>query len=69
MKEVKGFHCEWNMGSPGGWEYQRIAQLLGKKGWDMILENMAVDVDVDFDHPQINAVPGFGRMIVIAEKE
>ena len=32
METVKGCHGEFNMGSPGGWEYQRIAQLLGKMG-------------------------------------
>jgi len=31
METVKGCHGEFNMGSPGGWEYQRIAQLLEKK--------------------------------------
>jgi len=68
MKTVKGFHGEWNMGSPGGWEYQRIAQILGKAAWDLILENVEVDVDVDFDHPRINAVPGFARMLLRAHK-
>ena len=68
MKTVKGYHGEWNMGSPGGWEYQRIAQLLGKMAWDFILENTEVGVDIDFDHPQINAVPGFARMILRAHE-
>ena len=27
MQEVKGYHGEWTMGSPGGWEYQPIAIL------------------------------------------
>ena len=56
------------MGSPGGWEYQRIAQLLGKMAWDLILENTEVGVDIDFDHPQINGVPGFARMILRAHE-
>ncbi len=68
MRAVKGYHGEWNMGSPGGWEYQRIAQLLGKMGWDLILKNVDVGVDVDFDQPQINAVPGFARMILQAHE-
>ncbi len=68
MRTVKGYHGEWNMGSPGGWEYQRIAQLLGKMAWDLILENTEVGVDIDFDHPQINAVPGFARMILRAHE-
>lgn len=44
------------MGSPGG-EYQRIAQLLGKMAWDLILKSVDIGVDIDFEHPQINAVP------------
>jgi len=65
-KEFLGFHSEWNMGSPGGWEYQRIAQLLGKTAWGLIQETHEVGVDIDFDDPQINAVPGFARMLVRA---
>jgi hypothetical protein len=68
MNTVKGYHGEWNMGSPGGWEYQRIAQLLGKKAWNLILQNVDVGVEIDFEHPQINAVPGFARMILRAHK-
>jgi hypothetical protein len=52
------------MGSPGGWEYQRIAQLLGKMAWDLISENVEIGVDVDFEFPQISAVPGFARMML-----
>jgi hypothetical protein len=56
------------MGSPGGWEYQRIAQLLGKMAWDLVLENVEVGVEIDFEHPQINAVPGFARMLLRAHE-
>jgi hypothetical protein len=56
------------MGSPGGWDYQRIAQILGKMAWELVQENVDVNVDIDFDHPQINAVPGFARMILRAHK-
>jgi hypothetical protein len=68
MKTVKGYHGEWNMGSPGGWDYQRIAQMLGKMAWDLIELNAEVGVDVDFEHPVINAVPGFARMLLRAHK-
>jgi hypothetical protein len=68
MKQVKGYHGEWNMGSPGGWDYQRIAQILGKMAWNLILENVEVGVDLDYEDPQINAVPGFARMILRAHK-
>ena len=68
MKKIKGYHGEWNMGSPGGWDYQGTAQLLGKMAWDLILENIDVGVDLDFGHPQINAVPGFARMMLRAHR-
>ena len=56
------------MGSPGGWEYQRIAQMLGKMAWELVQQNVEVGVEVDFEHPQINAVPGFARMLLRAHK-
>jgi hypothetical protein len=62
MNTFTGYHGEWNMGSPGGWEYQRICQVLGKEAWHMIRGSVELDLDVDFDHPQINAVPGFAEM-------
>jgi len=68
MKTVNGYHGEWNMGSPGGWDYQRIAQILGKMAWDRVMENVEVGVDLDFEDPRINAVPGFVRMILRAHK-
>ena len=68
MRQVKGYHGEWNMGSPGGWDYQRIAQILGKMAWNLILENVEVEVDLDYEDPQINAVPGFARMILRAHQ-
>ena len=69
MKTVKGYHGEFNMGSPGGWEYQRIAQLLGKMAWNLITQSVEVGVDIDLDHPQINAVPGFARMLLRAHEK
>jgi len=68
MELVKGFHGEWNMGSPGGWEYQRMAQILGNLAWNWILDNVEVGVDIDFEHLQINAMPGFTRMVLKAHE-
>ena len=68
MRAVQGCHGEWNMGSPGGWEYQRLAQVLGKTAWDLISQCVETAVDIDFDHPGINAVPGFARMLLRAHE-
>ena len=69
MQIVKGYHGEWNMGSPGGWEYQRIAQILGKMAWDLISDTVEVGIEIDFENPQINAVPGFARMLLRAHEK
>ena len=69
MNKVRGYHGEWNMGSPGGWEYQGTAQILGKMAWDLILETIEVGIDLNFEHLQINAVPGFARMLLRAHEK
>lgn len=68
METVKGYHGEWNMGSPGGWDYQRIAQDLGKTAWNLILDTVDPGVEIDFEHPQINPIPGFSRMLMRAHE-
>ena len=68
METFTGYHGEWNMGSPGGWDYQRIAQVLGKRAWKRVLNTVNPGVEIDFDHPLINAVPGFSSMILRAHE-
>ncbi len=68
METFKGYHGEWNMGSPGGWDYQRIAQVLGKRAWERIRSTVDPGVEIDFDHPLINAIPGFTSMILRAHE-
>jgi hypothetical protein len=31
-----GYHSEWNLGSPGGWDYQRMTQEIAKVVWHQI---------------------------------
>jgi hypothetical protein len=69
MKTVKGYHGEWNMGSPGGWDYQRIAQILGKQAWKRLKETIDPGVEIDFEHPQINPIPGFTAMLLRAHEK
>lgn len=68
MATFQGYHGEWNMGSPGGWDYQRIAQVLGKNAWQKIVSTLDPEVEIDFDHPSINAVPGFTSMMLRAHE-
>lgn len=69
QKEFLGFHSEWNMGSPGGWDYQRMAQEIGKTAWKRIKEKAHIEVELDFDDPILNPVPNFARMLLRAHEQ
>ena len=66
MRDFLGFHSEWNLGSPGGWEYQRITQELGTLFWKRILEHVPIDLPLSFDHPLFNPVEGFSKLLLRA---
>ena len=61
-----GYHSEWNLGSPGGWDYQRITQIIGKAVWLRLNEIRPIGVHLDFDHPLLFPVEGFVGMLVEA---
>ncbi|MFC1699704.1 hypothetical protein ACFL1I_07105 [Candidatus Omnitrophota bacterium] len=58
-----GYHSEWNLGSPGGWVYQRLAQEVGSLGWSKIKKQAKLDLDLDFDHPILDPVPNFAKLL------
>jgi hypothetical protein len=64
VKNFLGYHSEWNLGSPGGWDYQRITQIIGKAVWLKLNEIGSIPVAVDFDHPLLFPVDGFVEMLV-----
>jgi hypothetical protein len=66
LKEFVGYHSEWNLGSPGGWDYQRITQIIGKAVWVKLNEIRPMKVDLDFDHPWLFPVDGFVEMLIQA---
>ena len=68
VKEFAGYHSEWNLGSPGGWDYQRITQIIGKKVWERIGESRPWGIDLDFDHPMLFPVNGFVDMLLDAHR-
>lgn len=68
MKEFWGYHSEWNLGSPGGWDYQRITQIIGKAVWSRLNAIRPIDVELDFDHPLLFPVEGFVKMLVDAHR-
>jgi len=63
-----GYHSEWNLGSPGGWDYQRITQIIGKAVWDRIVRINDPGVFLDFDHPALYPVYSFVEMLVAAHR-
>ncbi|MBL7081775.1 MAG: hypothetical protein ISS44_04340, partial [Candidatus Omnitrophica bacterium] len=65
---VLGYHSEWNMGSPGGWDYQRMAQEIGKFSWQRIKEQSNIDIELDFDHQILNPVPAFAKILLSAHQ-
>jgi hypothetical protein len=69
LKDFFGYHSEWNLGSPGGWDYQRITQIIGKAVWLRLNEIRPIGVDLDFDHPLLFPVYGFVEMLVQAHRD
>jgi hypothetical protein len=64
VESFLGFHSEWNLGSPGGWDYQRVTQEIGKAVWERIEGLQPTGVALDFDHPMLYPVVGFAQMLV-----
>ncbi|MEN8210871.1 MAG: hypothetical protein ABFR31_04070 [Thermodesulfobacteriota bacterium] len=59
-----GYHSEWNLGSPGGWDYQRITQEIGKAVWDKLLTYKDPEIKLDFTHPLLLPVNGLVDLLV-----
>ena len=64
MSSFSGYHSEWNLGSPGGWDYQRTNQEIAKVVWKRINAVMPTGVDLDFDHPTLYPVVSFAEMLL-----
>ncbi|MDJ0720022.1 MAG: hypothetical protein QNJ04_00225 [Desulfobacterales bacterium] len=64
MTSFHGYHSEWNLGSPGGWDYQRITQEIAKVVWRRLNQLNPTGVALDFDHPMLYPVVGFTEMLL-----
>ena len=64
MKDFLGYHSEWNLGSPGGWDYQRTTQIIGKAVWEKLNDIHPMPVTLDFDHHMLHPVHGFVDMLI-----
>ena len=47
--EFIGYHSEWNLGSPGGWDYQRITQEIGKEVFTFLSRHVNFGLELDFE--------------------
>jgi hypothetical protein len=68
LKDFLGYHSEWNLGSPGGWDYQRVTQIIGKAVWMRLNQVHPIDVALDFDHHLLFPIYGFMQMLVAAHR-
>ncbi len=69
MSSFSGYHSEWNLGSPGGWDYQRMTQEIAKEVWQMINTVRPTGVHLHFDHPLLYPVVGFADMLVAVHRQ
>jgi len=68
QNDFLGYHSEWNLGSPGGWDYQRMTQNIGLAVWDRVLRINDPGVELDFLHPLLYPVYGFVDMLVAVHR-
>ncbi len=68
MEAFQGYHSEWNLGSPGGWDYQKTTQIIGKAIWRKLCRAFKLEVDLDFDQPLFFPVDSFAEMLIAAHK-
>ena len=68
QNNVIGYHSEWNLGSPGGWDYQRITQGIGKAVWDNLSSKYELGVELNFEHPLFYPVHSFVDMLLKAHR-
>jgi len=64
VSSFSGYHSEWNLGSPGGWDYQRTNQEIAKVVWSRINSIRPTGVDLDFEHLTLYPVIGFVEMLL-----
>ncbi|MFH1724451.1 MAG: hypothetical protein ABII00_07505 [Elusimicrobiota bacterium] len=66
MMSFFGYHAEWNLGSPGGWDYARSAQELGRRAWDELVRITGLDIELEMKDPRFDPVAGFKDLLLRA---
>ena len=67
--EFIGYHSEWNLGSPGGWDYQRITQEIGKAVFEFLSRRIDFGLELDFDLPILSPVYGLVEMLAHVHRD
>ncbi len=67
-EKFRGYHSEWNLGSPGGWLYQQMTQQLGRYAWERVQKVTGVSLELDFDEPLLNPIPAFTEVLMQAHR-
>jgi hypothetical protein len=44
LDTFEGYHSEWNLGSPGGWDYQKTTQIIGKAIWQKLSQHLKTEL-------------------------
>lgn len=63
-ERLPGFHCEWNLGSPGGWYYQEMAQHLGQLAWERLRPHLHLPFELNYRSPYFHPVRPFAQMLL-----
>ncbi len=66
MTGFTGYHSEWNLGSPGGWDYMRTTQKIARETWQRLNRINPTGINLDFEHPMLYPVVGFAQMLLAA---
>lgn len=67
-QSFKGVHGEWNLGSPGGWEYQNMIQQIYLPAWQKIKELSNIDLELDFEDKVFKSSDVLADLMIRASK-
>lgn len=68
-KIFEGYHGEWNLGSPGGWEYQRMIQEIYLTAWHEIQKLANIDLELDLENDLFRPSLKFAEIMVKAGRK
>jgi hypothetical protein len=64
-----GYHGEWNLGSPGGWEYQRMIQEIYLPAWQEIKQLTGLELELDLENKLFQPSLQFAQLLLEAHRK